>query len=210
MKHKFKAIFAAFLAGSAGLLADVTGTNDFVQVQVEQAENSLFSEARLFYDKLGSLKEEDVLYTSKRMIDIPDGKYGAPPAARFVVYGKPNLFLISRLEVPNEPEGRYLLCAIYPYNDYRYLSLVETKTEGWIQGHRLFSIWQKKEGMWKVKLEVSVNNLKESFQYFDPSIVINDNPGETVLALKRIIKSEQETNYAVEQKIIESLQNSKK
>ena len=208
MKLKIVSCLLALLVGYSPV-AQGEEVGKFVKVQVDQADESLFADAEAFYAKLGNSGATDISYTSRRLFDVLEGKYGAPQAARFAVYGTPKLILLSRLNLPEESDGSYLVCCIYPYKKIAGVDVAETRVDGWVQGHRRFDIWSKASGMWKVKLEVDVNNLKDTFKTFSPLIVVCDTAEEAGLALKRIIKSEQETNSAVEESIEKKLSGEK-
>jgi hypothetical protein len=205
MKYLYLIGLQLFLVLSCILYAEETASKSFIRIEVDQAEESLLSEAEIFNDRLGSLNKEDIIYVSKRLQDVKEGKYGSPQAARFAVYGIPKMLLISKLNIPNRSGFDFLVCSIYPYKNFSGLGVGETKDLRWIQGHRRFDVWSKSEGIWKVKLEVNMNNLKEVFNHFDSSIVLSDTTDDAVLAIDRIKKSELETNEILERKMLEEL-----
>lgn len=179
--------------------------NEFARVDVCGANESLFSDAKSFYSKLGGTSNDDVEYISNRIFGVPEGKYATPYAVNSTLNGVPRMFLITRLSNTKASNERFLICALYPYETLKGFLFAETTSEGWIQGKRRFDIWQKSQGQWKVVLGVNFPSLNDDENSTDNSWISSDTLEEAVERTRKLLKSQKETSDALEKSMLKNL-----
>jgi hypothetical protein len=194
-------LFALSTLGIA--VSQDSGARDlFLKVGFGQAADLLFTEARILIEKLGSLKETDIIYVSSRLQGEQKNKFSLPDASKYILYGVPQMIMLSNLDTSKEFEGDFLICNIYPYKDFLGGGIGETKEPGWIQGRKRFDMWSNRTGLWKVVLDVDISNLKDAVTNFEKTITFCDTVEEVIIVSKRTVKAVRETDEALETQIL--------
>jgi hypothetical protein len=178
---------------------------EFTKVGDGHDTEMLFSEARILNEKLGSLKVEDLIYVSNRMYDGIKDKVSVPNASEFVLYSTPQMIYLKHLNSEGNSTGGFLVCSIYPYKDLVGGGVGETTEPRWVQGKKRFDVWSNQAEIWKVVLDVDINNLKDVFKNPNHSVALCDTPDEAIKEATRIIKRARETDDALEQAIQEKM-----
>jgi hypothetical protein len=176
---------------------------------VDEGDNTLFEEAKSFYDKFHDVSIENIKYTSSRIVGVPSGVLATHECIADGIYGKPKLLWLSKVELKDQPLSGYLVCTIYSYRNGKIISK-ETTTNGWLQGNRRFDLWIKgADSLWKVKLNINLNFIKNSLNESDLNLFIIKPENDPVLTVTNIKNKEVEVDEELDKMIIKHLESKK-
>lgn len=161
MKKIINIIFVLILIKSA--YTDETILNaPLTHTTVGTGDQTFYEQVREFNDRLATPSEENVKYISKRIMGISENNF-AFAYGSYLNRGAPKLLLVAVLSKKQDDEltksDYYIVCSLYEKVIFYTNPSVETKVEGWIQGDRRYDVWQKNGDLWKVSMDVAIDNV---------------------------------------------------
>jgi hypothetical protein len=129
---------------------------------IGSGDQTFYEQVSEFNRRLSNPSEENVKYISKRIIGIPENHF-VFAFGSYLNRGAPKLLLVSVISKKQDDKTKksdyHIVCSLYEKLIFGKNPSVETHVGGWIQGDRRYDAWQKDGELWKVSMNISLDNV---------------------------------------------------